>query len=183
MNQLESLIIQDTPLGRGIFTTTAIPSGTFLIEMTGPVLDAHEVPSVAARSVLDMYIQCAPNKFLGPSGNFDDIINHSCDPNAGLFFENGKILIKTIKPIAVGQEIFYDYSTVITNDPFVMKCECKAAVCRGEVASFRTLPKKVRDQYIKLGMVQQYVIESCKNKAREKKTYRHYFPVSQTVHA
>lgn len=186
MNRHESLTIKKTSLGRGVFSTAPIPAGTFLIEMTGPVLHEDEIPSVQARAVLDMYIQCAPEKFLGPSGNYDDIINHSCDPNAGLFFENGKIMIRTIKDIGVGEEIFYDYSTVITNDPFVMKCACKSKKCRGEVAAFNTLPKTVREEYIALGMVQPYVIESCKTLAQEKRKKRQFFPVpqtSQTVHA
>lgn len=176
----ESLIIQDTPLGRGVFATDEILAGAFLIEMTGKTMNPEDIPSVAARSILDHYIQCAPNKFLGPSGDFDDIFNHSCDPNAGLFFENGKIIIRSIRTIAAGEEIFYDYSTVITNDPFVMKCSCATTLCRGKVAAFKTLPKKTRDRYIQLGMVQPYVIESCKTVTREKKARNHFFPISQS---
>lgn len=185
MHRHESITIKETFLGRGVFSTAPIPAGTFLIEMTGPILDIEEVPSVAARAVLDYYIQCSETKFFGPSGDYDDIINHSCDPNAGLFFENGKVIIRTIKDINPGNEIFYDYSTVITNDPLIMKCACGAVVCRGEVTAFKTLPKKVRDRYIKLGMVQQYVINSCNEtiKTKERKKRRHFFPMpqSQTV--
>lgn len=182
MHRHESITIKETFLGRGVFSTAPIPAGSFLIEMTGPVIDIEEVPSVAARAVLDYYIQCSETKFFGPSGDYDDIINHSCDPNAGLFFENGKVIIRTTKDIDAGSEIFYDYSTVITNDPFVMKCACGAATCRGEVAAFRTLPKKVRDQYIKLGVVQQYVIDSCNEtiKIGERKKRRQLFPLTQS---
>ncbi len=177
----KNIALQDTPFGRGIIATAPIPRGSFLIEMTGPVLDLKEIPSTADRSILDYYIQCSPTKFLGPSGDFDDIFNHSCNPNAGLFFENGKIIIRTIQNIAAGEEIFYDYSTVITNDPFIMKCNCATKLCRGEVAAFKTLPKKIRNRYLKLGMVQAYVIDSCKPPLKEKKVRQQFFPVTQSV--
>ncbi len=181
----ESLTLQDTKFGIGVFTKQNLSKGTFLIEMTGPVLLPEEIPSVEARSIVDHYIQCSSDKFFGPSGDYDDMFNHSCEPNAGLFFENGKILVKTIKAINVAEEIYIDYSTVITIDPFIMKCSCDTPLCRGEVAAFKTLPKKIQKQYLKLGIIPDYVITSNKTLEQKKKARQHFFPIpqSQTVNA
>lgn len=178
----QSLVLKNSTYGLGVFTTESLEPGTFLIEMTGPLLSLAEIPSVEDRSILDHYIQCSENKFLGPSGDFDDIFNHSCEPNAGLFFENNQILIKTIKKINTGEEIFYDYSTVITNDPFVMKCACATPLCRGEVREFKSLPEKIRKKYIQLNIVPPYVVTAATTKAPTKKQRQQLFPLTQSTH-
>lgn len=161
MNHHQSLLAKDTGFGKGVFTSSDLRPGTFLIEMTGPKLRPHEIPPLAEREIMDHYIQCADDMFLGPSGNLDDLFNHSCEPNAGLFFTKNTILVKAIKRIPANAQIYIDYSTVITIDPLVMKCFCQTKTCRGEVRDFRLLPSHVRSQYIALGIVPHYAIASC----------------------
>lgn len=179
-----SLILQTSTYGQGVFTTENLEAGTFLIEMTGPLLTIDEIPSVEARSIVDHYIQCSPTHFLGPSGDYDDMFNHSCEPNAGLFFENGRIFVKTIVPIDAQSEIWIDYSTVITRDPFVMKCCCSTPLCRGEVRDFKFLPDKIKKKYIQLNIVPDYVVASVQKPTPKKRPT--LFPVTQstrTAHA
>lgn len=161
MNQHPALYIRETGFGKGVFTASDLRPGTFLIEMTGPKLRPHEIPPVSEREIMDHYIQCAEDVFMGPSGKLDDLFNHSCEPNAGLFFAKNTILVKIIKRVPANTQIYIDYSTVITCDPLVMKCCCQAKNCRGEVRDFRLLPARVRSQYIALGIVPDYAIASC----------------------
>lgn len=60
-------------------------------------------------------------------------INHSCDPNAAVEVgldgaDVGWALIRAIRPIAAGEEIFYDYAFA---PEFAEPCNCGAANCRG----------------------------------------------------
>jgi SET domain-containing protein len=53
----------------------------------------------------DRYVQVDKNKYLGPSGDFDDLVNHSCNPNSGLKIKNKKAILIAIKNIKKGEEI------------------------------------------------------------------------------
>ncbi len=161
MNYHPSIQLKETVFGKSIFTSSDLRPGTFLIEMTGQTFRLEDIPPLSERQIMDHYIQCSDDLFLGPSGLFDDYFNHSCDPNAGLFFNNGRILVKTIKRVPANTEICFDYSTVMTIDPLVMQCSCRSKLCRGEVLHFRTLPERTRNRYIALGIVPQFSIASC----------------------
>lgn len=132
---------------------------------------------------MDHYIQCGPQLFLGPSGDLDDLFNHSCEPNAGLYFNDGRIFVKSIKRIPANAEICFDYSTVITIDPLVMKCYCQTKLCRGEVRDFRLLPATIRSRYISLGIVPGYAIASCESEKKERLPRQKLNYFTQIVHA
>src|SRR4051812_8056997 len=108
-------VIRRSPIhGRGAFATTRIPSGTRLIEYTGERLtpaqaDARypDVPGPQHTMLFavddDVVIDAAVN------GNDARWINHSCDPNCDAVIEDKRIWIYSIRDIAVGEELAYDY--------------------------------------------------------------------------
>ena len=77
--------IKDTSKGRGVFTKEPIAKGSLVINWSGKILNRDELPRPYGKSQ-DLYTQIGDNKFTGPSGNFDDLNNHSCDPNCGMKF-------------------------------------------------------------------------------------------------
>ena len=50
--------------------------------------------------------------YMGPSGEADDYVNHSCDPNSAFLHRNGDHFLVALKPIAAGTELTFDYRCV-----------------------------------------------------------------------
>lgn len=122
---------QHSTHAKGIFATAPIQQGECIIIFTGPRLTYEEVDQN------DYHLQIGENEYLGPSGDLDDYINHSCAPNAA--FANGLTLV-AIQDITPGEEITWDYSTAIDEPDFIgFPCYCGASVCRNLVQSYRHL--------------------------------------------
>lgn len=76
-------------------------------------------------------------------GNSARFINHSCTPNCEANEENGHIFIETIKSIAPGEELTYDYNLVLEerHTPAVKRahaCFCGTRNCRGTMLGSKT---------------------------------------------
>jgi SET domain-containing protein len=130
--------------GMGAYATRAIPSGVRLIEYAGERLTPAEAdaryPDVEGErhhTFLfaiddDVVIDAAVN------GNAARFINHSCDPNCDAVIDDGRIWIETIRDVAPGEELAYDYAYVLEerHTPAAKRrfpCHCGAATCRGTI--------------------------------------------------
>ncbi|MBL8613813.1 MAG: SET domain-containing protein-lysine N-methyltransferase [Myxococcales bacterium] len=128
--------------GTGVFAVRAIPQGARVIEYVGERISHREADrryavkdhddnhtflfTVDARTVIDA----------GVRGNDARFINHSCDPNCESIVEKGRVFIESIRPIAKGEELAYDYLIGRTpDDPpdaeSIFACRCGAPKCRG----------------------------------------------------
>jgi len=144
------LEIRQGVAGRGVFTVEPILRGTHLIKYTGPFLRyAQTTPQTLA-------LQIGPDLYLGASGGLDDCVNHSCQPNAGIIIKGTEVDLIAIADIAVGSEIFFDYSTTMDEDDFELDCCCGTPQCRGRVRDFKHLPAALRAHYAGLGIVPEY---------------------------
>ena len=68
-------------------------------------------------------------------GNMARWVNHSCDPNCEVVLENGRLFIESIRDIAPGEELAYDYNFIlpVRHTPAMKKrfpCTCGAPGCR-----------------------------------------------------
>jgi SET domain-containing protein len=54
-------------------------------------------------------------------------VNHSCEPNLWLDAERNLV---TIREIAQGDEFTVDYSTLLGDPDFVLRCHCASTRCR-----------------------------------------------------
>jgi SET domain-containing protein len=126
--------------GRGAFATRAIPAGTRLIEYAGERLtpaeadvrypddgDRHHTFLFAIDD--DVVVDAAVN------GNEARFLNHSCDPNCDVVVEDGRLWIETIRDVAPGEELAYDYAFVLPerHTPAAKRrypCHCGAPGCR-----------------------------------------------------
>jgi SET domain-containing protein len=135
--------------GKGVFAREHIPAGTRLIEYTGERITQEEGDrrypwddSVPYHTLLfnveeDLLVDG------GVGGNVSRFINHSCDPNCASSIEDRRIYIDSIRDIAPGEELTFDYQLIVEGrHTAAMKrrfpCHCGAAICRG------TLLKKKR---------------------------------------
>ena len=120
------------PKGFGSFAVDPIPMGTIVATFGGTILTRinFETYPLEQRS---RSIQIDVDQFvLGPeSREPGDSINHSCSPNCQL--RNATQLI-AMGPIAVGEELTYDYATSDTSDYDEFECACGSENCRGRVS-------------------------------------------------
>lgn len=137
--------IRSSPIqGLGAFATARIPGGIRLIEYAGQRLtpaesDARYPDDEAGRHHTylfaiddDVVIDAAVD------GNEARFINHSCDPNCDAVIDGGRIWIETIRDIAPGEELAYDYAYVLDerHTPAAKRrfpCVCGSAKCRGTI--------------------------------------------------
>ncbi len=69
-------------------------------------------------------------------------VNHSCDPNCETDEEDGRVFIASIRDIAAGDELTYDYCLYDGDDD--APCYCGSKDCRGSMYSPEELKKKAR---------------------------------------
>jgi hypothetical protein len=144
--------IRPSPMqGLGAFATRSIPAGTRLVEYAGERLtpaaaDARypDVEHERHHTFLfaiddDVVIDAAVD------GNEARFINHSCDPNCDAVIDEGRIWIETIRDVASGEELAYDYAYVLEerHTPAAKRrfpCHCGAARCRGTILAKKRQP-------------------------------------------
>ncbi|KQN25824.1 lysine methyltransferase [Sphingomonas sp. Leaf33] len=148
--------VGETHLGKAVFAARAFGEGEPLLEFTGPRLAAGKVPGLL-RGGADRYVQVTPDHFMGPSGRLDDLVNHSCDPNAGLRFTDAGVFLVAIRDIVAGEEVTWDYSTTLTQSNWHMICGCRAANCRRVIGNFETIDPERQQFYRARNLVAPYL--------------------------
>jgi len=124
--------------GRGVFARDQIRAGEAILTFSGPLLNRAEVREE------DYHLQVDADLYLGASGEADDYVNHSCEPNAGF---RGDLVLVARRDIGPEEEITWDYSTAIDEEEFPgFDCCCGTAACRGAVRSFRHLDPDTRER-------------------------------------
>ncbi len=83
-------------------------------------------------------------------GEPDCYLNHSCDPNAYLDYQDNDIVLVARRKIVAGEQLTLDY-LVNNSGGDSWKCECGAARCRGLTGhSFFDLPRDIQIEYLPL---------------------------------
>ncbi len=148
--------VGETHLGKAVFAARAFDEGQALLEFTGRRFRAAQVPSLM-RGGSDRYVQVTPEHYMGPSGRMDDLVNHSCDPNAGLRFTDEGVYLVAIRNIAPGEEVTWDYSTTLAESNWHMICQCRAANCRRVIGNFSTIDPERQQFYRARNLVAPYL--------------------------
>ena len=138
--------------GKGVFALQDLAEGETLIEYVGEVISWDEAQERHPHDPNDpnhtFYFHVNEDRVIDAlhGGNSSRWINHSCKPNCEADEDNDRIFIKTIRHIAAGEELNYDYGLII-DEPYTKKlkaeypCWCGAKNCRGTLLS----PKKRKD--------------------------------------
>lgn len=154
---VEAFRIIDNEKGQAVLANRDFETGTPLMEFTGPRYHRAEILS-HRHGVEDRFLQIDQDIYLGPSGNIDDLVNHSCSPNGGLRFEqDGRIMLVAIKAIRAGDEINWDYSTTSSSGRFSMRCMCGSADCRDVIGDFEFLDDDLQRAYRERDLVPPYL--------------------------
>ena len=137
----------------GVFASVPLGEGEVIFFVTGKVLTFKEVMALPGGG--DRTIQIGADLYVNP-GYPAEFINHSCEPNAGI---RDDLAIIALRPIAVGEEVRFDYSTCVQEGEFRMPCRCDSRFCRGEIGDFSELPDELKLKYIRLGVVQPFIMD------------------------
>jgi len=125
--------------GRGVFAAEPIPRGTPVVAMSGRLLATADLTDDL------LALQVGPDLWLCSDGTApDDMMNHSCDPNAG--FAGGTLVLHALRDIAAGEEVCWDYSTSLSEPGWELACRCGAAGCRGAVRAWGELAPADRER-------------------------------------
>lgn len=149
----QSLIVKDMlKYGKGVFASETIKKDTFLIVFGGYILTRKEEEKLPPE-IRDIAIRVEKDFVLGiinksQLGTVDCYVNHSCDPNAGI---KGQITLVAMRDIKKGEEITFDYGTVLyhTNDEpeYEFKCLCGNKNCRGKITQYDWMLPKLQEKY------------------------------------
>jgi len=129
-----------------------IHKGEEILRFAGPLINLEEALAKGVRQCDPLQIGPGLYVDIGPPGV---LVNHSCAPNAGI---RDDVRLIAIADIIAGEEIFYDYSTTMSEDHWTLACLCGNASCRGSVGDFKYLPLHIRQTYPRFGIVQGYLV-------------------------
>ena len=137
------LIIRSSDIhAAGCFTLDPIPSRKRVLEYGGERISKTEG---------DIRYEGRPFTYLFGVGDGETVIdghsmamfvNHSCDPNCETDEEDDRVFISSIRAIAAGEELTYDYWLYDGDDD--APCSCGSKSCRGTMYSPEEVKKKRR---------------------------------------
>lgn len=153
----EDIEIKQSLHGLGVFAKRIFQTKDQILQYGGKVIS-----SSSAREVdeADHCLQIGPNAFLGPSGQADDFLNHSCKPNSAVIIDGQSAKLIALQEILSGEEIVNDYSLTVDEPGWEMQCTCGNPKCRRSIKSFRELPKDWQDHYKEMRIVPQFILEN-----------------------
>ncbi len=154
---MADLIIRDAKFGKGVFANRKFLRGEKILEFHGKIFTLEKLP-MPYDGVSDHYMQIGESSYMGPSGELDDYVNHSCDPNCGIRVEDNRLFLAAVRDIAPGEEITWDYSTHLQeNFGWTMKCGCGSNNCRKVIGDFQYLPSDLQKRYLNMGIVIPFI--------------------------
>ena len=127
----------------GVVTLDPIPRGRLVLEYDGP-----RIPKDLAD---ERYTEKPVTYLFSIDGSSDVIdgfsaamfVNHSCAPNCETTEHNGRVYIKSIRAIAAGEELVYEYNLHDSDDESA-DCYCGAPHCRRTMFSDAELKRRAR---------------------------------------
>ncbi|MED5621598.1 SET domain-containing protein [Ideonella sp. BN130291] len=128
--------------GKGVFALRPFEPGETIIEYKGEIISWKEAlrrhPHDPSDPNHTFFFHIDDEHVIDGkvNGNAARWINHACDPNCEADEVEGRVFVKAIKPVAPGEELFYDYGLIIDEryTPKLKKqfaCHCGADACRG----------------------------------------------------
>lgn len=161
MRYSNTLIVRPVRNGRGIVALKAFAPGAVICQIRGKVVTGDAVWrywDIDPRRAENCF-RYDSDHYLDPDGEIGAYANHSCNPNAGVIKAGRRLLLKAIRPIAAGDEVTHDYSTLLgADDVWRMKCDCGEPNCRKVVRNVRRLPTGVLAGYKSLGIIPEFIL-------------------------
>ena len=140
--------------GKGVFVVQTIRKGEAFIEYIGEVIGWPEAlrrhPHDPEQPDHTFYFHLDDERVIDGliGGNASRWINHSCAPNCEAEDDSGRVWLKALRNLKVGEELFFDYGLVIDERHTAalkkrFECRCGAKTCRGTMLAPKT-PKTLK---------------------------------------
>jgi uncharacterized protein len=127
----------------GCYTTSRIPKGVKVVEYTGPRISKDEADERFKDSKITYLFGIGDGSKVISGHGMAMYINHSCDPNCETDELNGRVWIISLRNIAAGEELTYDYN-LYDGDDDEARCYCGAATCRQTMYSPEEIARRKR---------------------------------------
>ncbi|HCP09049.1 MAG TPA: hypothetical protein DIT25_04620 [Candidatus Moranbacteria bacterium] len=156
--------------GNGIFALENINKGNKIWVLSGEKMDVTEWANRVkyGKEAMNDSLQIGRRTYLDMD-RISNTFNHSCSPNAGVRKTSELFALRNIEK---GEEITYDYSTVIAPTIWEMRCKCGSNICRKKISHILTIPKKTLTMYVKMGALQDYMKILLKSKKYDKNHFK-----------
>jgi SET domain-containing protein len=156
-----TLVVKPVRNGRGMVAAKNFRRGALLCEIEGSIVTGEQVWrywDIDPRRGENCF-RYDDDHYIDPHGRIGAYANHSCHPNAGIVKRGRRLLLKAIVPIAAGEEVTHDYSTLLgADDVWTMRCNCGEAACRETVRNIARLPEATVRRYRRLGIIPDFIM-------------------------
>ena len=119
--------------GFGVFAEEPVPPRRKIGEIRGESITVAEARRRAATQQRIMIVEVSEKRAVDASRSSDPMrfTNHSCQPNARLSIQAGRIEFYALRDIGVGEEITVNYGE--THHEGRLECRCGAPGCVGRL--------------------------------------------------
>ena len=151
----QHLKIKPTKIGNGLFTDVKIPANFPIIEVGGTVCNWESIQDKENPYIMEI----GNNLFITSSGDLDDYVNHSCNPNCVMHIIGKRAILYSLYIIPADSELTFDYSLTSTDslDSWKMDCLCGNFNCRKVISGFHLLPDDLKKNYMDNDLVPQFI--------------------------
>ncbi len=126
-------LVKNSPIhGKGLFAAQWLKAGEVVAEYQGERLDKAESArrQATANSVYIFEINDSYDLDGDVPDNPVKFANHSCEPNCEMILEAGRLFLRTVHEIKIGEELTFDYGFRLAAFPG-HQCMCGAPSCAG----------------------------------------------------
>jgi len=140
---LPRLVIRSSDIhAAGCFTLDDIRTGARILEYTGERITKAQGDERYDGREFTYLFGVGDGKVVIDGHGMAMFVNHSCDPNCETDEDDGRVYISSIRDIAAGEELTYDYCLYDGDDD--APCYCGSKSCRGSMYTREELKKKQR---------------------------------------
>jgi len=140
---LPRLVIRSSDIhAAGCFTLDDVRNGARILEYTGERITKAQGDERYDGREFTYLFGVGDGKVVIDGHGMAMFVNHSCDPNCETDEDDGRVYISSIRDIAAGEELTYDYCLYDGDDD--APCYCGSKSCRGSMYTREELKKKQR---------------------------------------
>lgn len=141
---VNGLIIRSSSIhAAGCYTTRPLKKGMRVIEYDGPRFTKDEADERYKDRFITYLFSCGNDGQVIDGFGTAMFINHSCDPNCETRDVDGRIFVMSIRDIAAGEELTYEYN-LFDSDDEQGDCHCGSARCRGTMFSEAEIQRRAK---------------------------------------